>query len=435
MKVSRRTFLKGGLASGASLMLPAVSGMSSAYGSTDDFKALVCIFLHGGNDAYNMVIPTSSKEYNIYQSMRPNIAIPQSQLVDTGLKADNHVPLGLHSSMTKLQPVFKAGDATVIVNSGQLIEPVVGRSNPQIPPFVLAHNYQSIAWQSGTLSHDDELGWAGRMADDMYLNGSLSPLISMDGQCKWLRSKSREQLIIRPGQPSGYEGLNTPARLEAMNRHFSTGYSNLMPRNYSSAMEKSYLDHMTLRGYIDELGDTNDYPDTGFSKTLQTTAQYIRIRGKLGHQRQIYFVGLGGFDTHKDQKKSHQNLLQQLADGMAAFHNDIKSIGLNDNVTTFTMSDFGRRIPSNATGTDHGWGGHQLIMGGAVNGKKAYGVWPDMREGSPYDYKHSRMIPEISADQVSATLAAWFGYSKNVEELFPSLNNGFDKKTLEFMKA
>ncbi|WP_263078051.1 DUF1501 domain-containing protein [Endozoicomonas sp. Mp262] len=435
MKVSRRTFLKGSLASGASLMLPAVSGISSAYGSTDDFKALVCIFLSGGNDAYNMVVPTSSKEYNIYKSMRPSIAHSQSTLIDTGLKTDNNVSLGLAPAMANLQPVFKAGDATVIVNSGQLIEPVVGKSNPQLPQFILAHNYQSVAWQSGTLSHDDEFGWAGRMADDMYLNGSISPLISMSGQCKFLRSKSLGQLTINPGQPSGYEGLNTPQRLEAMNRHFSTDYKNLMQRNYADVMEKCYLDHDTLRGYLDELDGTNDFPDTGLGNSLKAAAQYIRIRGKLGHQRQVYFIQLGGFDTHKDQKKSHENLLKQLADAMAAFHSDINSVGLNDNVTTFTMSDFGRRIPSNASGTDHGWGGHQLVMGGAVNGKKAYGTWPDLRPGSPYDYKNSRMIPEIAADQVSATLASWFGYNKNLEELFPVLNNGFDRKTLDFIKA
>ena len=433
MKFSRRNFLKGGLASGASLVLPAVSGINPAYGSSDGFKALVCIFLQGGNDAYNMVIPASSQEYNLYQSMRPNMAVARNKLVDTGLMADNHVPLGLHSAMASLHPVFKAGNATVIVNSGQLVEPVIGKTNPRIPPFVMAHNYQSILWESGTMSYDNEFGWAGRMADDMYLNGTLSPLISINGERKWLRSRSLGQLVIRPEQPSGYEGMDTPEKLRALDRHFTNHYSNLFQRNYSQAMETAYLDHMTLKGYLDELGSTGPYPDTDLGHSLQSAAQYIRIRGKLGHQRQVYYIGLGGFDSHKDQAKSHEKLLQTLSDAMAAFQADIDSTGLSDQVTTFTMSDFGRRIVSNATGTDHGWGGHQLIMGGAVKGGKAYGTWPDLSPGSPYDYKNSRMIPEIAADQVSATLATWFGYPKSPENLFPSLNNGFNRKTLDFL--
>ncbi len=435
MKLTRRTFLKGGVASGASLLLPAVSGINTAYGSTENFKALICIFLHGGNDAYNMVIPTSSQQYSQYQSIRPNIAIAHQDLVDIDLKTDNQVSLGLHPAMTSLKPTFQAGNATIIVNSGQLVEPVVGRSNPILPPFLMAHNHQQTLWKSGSMNLNDRFGWAGRMADEMYLTGTLSPIISMNSEQKWLRSESLEQLVMTPGKPGEYEGLDTPERLQALDWHFNGDYHNLFKSNYSDAMERRYLEHKTLKQYLDELDSVGSYPDTSLGRSLETTARLIRIRGQLGHQRQIYFVGMGGFDTHKDQKKKHEGLLKQLADAMAAFHVDIDNIGLNNNVTTFTMSDFGRRIMSNETGTDHGWAGHQLIMGGAVKGQKAYGIWPDLSPDSKYDHNKGRIIPEIAADQVNATLAAWFGYNKSPETLFPSLNNGFDKKLLDFLSV
>ena len=433
MKLTRRTFLKGGIASSASLLLPAVSGLNTAYGSNDNFKALICIFLHGGNDAYNMVIPTSNQQYGQYQSIRPNIAIAREDLIDIGLKTDNQIALGLHPAMASLKPAFQAGNATVIVNSGQLVEPVVGKSNPILPPFLMAHNHQQTLWKSGTLNLNDRFGWAGRMVDEMYLTGSLSPIISMNSEQKWLRSESLEQLVMTPGKPGSYEGLDTPERLNALDRHFTTEYRNLFESNYSATMERRYFEHKTLKQYLDELGSVGNYPVTSLGRALEETARLIRIRGQLGHQRQVYFVGMGGFDTHKDQKNKHHGLLQHLADAMAAFHLDIDNIGLNNNVTTFTMSDFGRRIMSNETGTDHGWAGHQLIMGGAVKGQKAYGLWPDLSPGSKYDYNKGRIIPEIAADQVNATLAAWFGYSKSPETLFPSLNNGFDKQLLDFL--
>lgn len=433
MKISRRNFLKSSAALSATSLAPAVTGLNKAYAQEGDFKALVCIFLFGGNDAYNMVIPDNNKEYQDYFNARPGLAIARDELVKLGISTENGVPIGLHPAMQSLHDVYAVEKkATVIVNSGQLVEPIIGSTatNPRVPEFLMAHNLQQTMWQSGAENMEDRLGWAGRMVKEMYLPGSLSPLMSLNGEKKWLRSENHEQLVMTSDGAGDYGGLNTAERYDAMLRHFNEKYRNLYADNYSDMMASRYYENDKLKAVLGGIGELPGYPDTSLGRSLQTTAKMIRARAELGHQRQIYFVGLGGFDTHKNQITTHALLLQQLADAMAAFYGDIKTAQMSEKVTTFTMSDFGRRVMANETGTDHGWAGHQLIMGGAVNGEKAYGKWPDLNPGSQYDYNNGRLIPEIAADQVNATLAQWFGYQGALTDLFPSLG-AFEQHTLD----
>lgn len=435
MKITRRNFLKGSAALSATSLAPAVTGINIAHAQEGDFKALVCIFLFGGNDAYNMVIPDNDAEYSDYLNARPELAIVREEAVSIGIATDNGVPLALHPSMKSLQAVFTEDKkATVIVNSGQLVEPVIGSAvaNPELPEFLMAHNLQQTMWQSGAENMKDKLGWAGRMVRDMHLPGSLSPLISLNGEKKWLRSENHEQLVLTTDGAGEYSGLKTPERYEAMLRHFNEKFSNLYADNYSETMADRYYDNEKAKEALGNVGELTGYPDTHLGHSLQTTAKVIRSRADLGHQRQIYFVGLGGFDTHKDQQAKHAGLLQHVSDAMAAFYLDMKSIQMADKVTAFTMSDFGRRIMANETGTDHGWAGHQIVVGGAVKGGKAYGKWPELVPGSQYDYKNGRIVPEIAADQVNASLARWFGYQGALTDLFPSLKS-FKSHYLDFI--
>ncbi|WP_461538807.1 DUF1501 domain-containing protein [Spongorhabdus nitratireducens] len=435
MKISRRRFMKGSACAATALMASPLTGLKSAHAAeSDDYKALVCIFLKGGNDAYNMVVPAGGAAYEQYSQLRPGLAIAADKLIPTGRQTENGVALGLHPAMAALQPVFSQGNATIVVNSGQLLEPIIGKKEYQLPEFLMAHNHQQDMWATGATGLNDTLGWAGRMVDRISMGQStVSPVISFGGEQRWLRAESQQQLIMTPGKVESYDGLDNVTRLNAIERHFNEEYRGLFTSSYATHMKDRFFEQETLKQHLENVELSASYPDTRLGETLAAAARMISIRGDLGHRRQVYYMELGGFDTHGNQQERHQILLQQLADAMAAFHANLKQMGLLDNVTTFTMSDFGRRIIPNESGTDHGWAGHQLIMGGAVNGEKACGRWPDLSPNGPYDSNRGRIIPEIAADQVNATLAQWFGYPDAPETLFPALKNGFDSGTLDFL--
>lgn len=435
MKVSRRNFIKGSLA------LSTVPALSACNSDTDNSpehnntgpKALVGIFLFGGNDAYNMVIPRTDTAYAQYQSARPNIAIDQDQLINTGLKTksgpfNETVDIGLHPAMSALEPIFARGNANVIVNSGQLVQPLIGhdKSNALYPEFLMAHNLQQTMWQSGALNMADRQGWAGRMVDTMNIAGMYSPLISINGDKKWLRSDSHEQMQMASSGPGDYKGVNSQT-FESMTTLWDQHYSNLYPDNYGPHMRNRYLENENLKEILSTIdADKYVYPDSKLGGQLNMVGRLLRARDQLDHTRQVFMVGIGGFDTHNNQLADHAGLLTHLAEAMAAFQLELEQEGIAEQVTTFTMSDFGRRIMANNSGTDHGWAGHQIIMGGAVKGTKqddlAIGRWPDLAPNSEYDHNKGRLIPEIAADQVNAELAKWFGYpADSIDDLFPNL--------------
>ncbi|WP_036826508.1 DUF1501 domain-containing protein, partial [Photobacterium sanctipauli] len=310
MKLSRRNFLKSTAALGAMSTAPAFTGISSAQAAEGDYKALVCIFLFGGNDAYNMVIPDDDAAYQAYLDARPGLAIERGSLVPLSLKTENDVALGLHPAMQSLQPIFM-GDraATVIVNSGQLVEPIIGRSSesPRVPDFLMAHNLQQTMWQSGAEEMEDKFGWAGRMAKEMQMSGTLSPLMSLNGEQKWLRNSNLEQLVMTSDGAGDYSGLSQAERVEAMSRHFETKFANLYADNYSLTMANRYYENVDLDEALGGVGDLEGFPDTTLGNMLHTTAKLIKSRdsGSMKHNRQIFFLGLGGFDTHKDQANKH----------------------------------------------------------------------------------------------------------------------------------
>ncbi|MGR5061298.1 DUF1501 domain-containing protein [Photobacterium sp. DNB22_13_2] len=436
MKLSRRHFLKSSVALSATSVAPALTGLNMAHASEEDYKALVCVFLFGGNDAYNMVIPTTDSAYQTYWQARPNLAIAQKELVPLSLGTENEIQLGLHPAMESLKSAFDDNNATVIVNSGQLVEPIIGDNNPnsRVPDFLMAHNLQQTMWQSGAENMNDKLGWAGRMIQEMNLSGSLSPLMSLNGEQKWLRNNAVEPLVMTSDGAGKYNGMNSSDRVGAMMRHFEEKFANLYTEHYSTTMASRYYENDTLDEALGTVGDLDGFPQTKLGNMLHTTAKLLKVRNaaELKHNRQIFFVGLGGFDTHKDQAEVHAGLLGQVSDALAAFYSEMKRQGLSDKVTAFTMSDFGRRVMANESGTDHGWAGHQLVVGGAVKGGKAFGKWPDLTLGSEYDYNNGRLIPEVAADQVNATLARWFGFDGDLEKLFPSLVK-FPEKTIPFL--
>ncbi|WP_440874322.1 DUF1501 domain-containing protein [Thalassotalea sp. PLHSN55] len=433
MKVSRRNFIKGSAAIGAT----SVAGLSSvklAHAATTDYKAMVCIFLAGGNDSYNMVLPTSEAEYAQYQGIRNHMAIAEQDIIPLNIQTDNSVSLGLHPAMQSFADIVNQGDASVLVNTGQLVEPTAGNANVQLPEKLMSHNSQQEMWKSGALEFHNSFGWAGRMVEDMHLPGNLPPLLSLSSEQKWLRTENGAKQFVLSSNGAGQYKRMTTDKLNGMLRHMDESYDNIFMDSYAQVMKNSFNRNEALKEVLDDAPAIGEFPSSNLGRSLGTISKLIASRSHslMGHNRQVFYVTLGGFDTHTGQLNAHNGLLATLSDAMAAFYSEMQRQGLSDNVTTFTMSDFGRRITPNASGTDHGWAGHQLVMGGAVKGGKAYGNWPDLTPGGAFDYNNGRVIPDTSADQVCASLAKWFGYTQPVESLFNSLNN-FTDKTIDFI--
>ncbi|WP_094752204.1 DUF1501 domain-containing protein [Psychromonas sp. CD1] len=446
MKLSRRRFLEGsGLLCISSLaayspLSIAASTLQSNKNQTTGHKALVCIFLYGGNDAYNMFVPMpETSAYSDYLAMRPNLGLQEDQILSTSLTTENNIDIGIHQDMKSLLPLFKNGNAVAIINSGQLLSPtsrsLINQYAVKLPELLMAHNSQQEMWQSGATNLNSQYGWVGKMFDAFSLKSDLSPLISISNEKRLLRSEYSQQTIVSTEGAGNYSALNDQARIDGYFFHFSERqYDNLYMRNYSKRMVDSLTDNEQMKTILNKYPSNSQYSETNLSKQLNMVSRLIKAQGDLKQPRQVFFVGMDGFDTHKNQQKTHGDLLAELADGLVQFNQDMQSSGLNENVVSITMSEFGRRIPANASGTDHGWGGHQIVVGGSLNGYQAYGNWPDLKPNSEDDYKNGRIIPSIAADQVNASLCQWLGLStSNILSIFPNVNN-FDSFYIPFLQ-
>jgi uncharacterized protein (DUF1501 family) len=372
-----------------------------------------------------MVVPLGGQAYQDYQNARPSLAIPSEELLSTGLTTENGVELGLHPAMSALLPHFTEHKAAnIVVNSGQLLTPVVG-FNPKItplPPFLMAHNQQQKLCQLGSANIKRNFGWAGQVADEMQLSAALSPLISIHGNKVWLQSEGKAPLVIEPKGGMPYNGTHVSSRLSGLTEHFDRDYASVFTETYNTTTKNHYIENDKVKALFDATPAFSGFPKSSLGQQLNTVSRLIQSRAALGHRKQIYLVGLGGFDTHNDQSNRHFELLSTLSESINAFLTHLMVQGLSNNVTTFTMSDFGRRLTANASGTDHGWAGHQFVFNGNIRQNRAIGIWPDF-SGESYLYKNGRVIPEIATDQVNESLLRWFGYNGDTHRLFPNLDN------------
>lgn len=432
--VTRRDFLKNitllSVAAPAALTTPL--GMAASSSS----KALVCVLLDGGNDAANMVVPTSDSHYQNYFTVRPDLALAKEELLPiptTGFCREGQtVSLGLHPKMTRLASVFANHEASVIVNSGILREPLTKdeaeTQGARLPPFLFSHNSQKSEWEKGAVGHNLTTGWAGRLMDVLQHDASgarLAPLYSHAGEAHLLRAQTLNQNIIRG---ENIAKLNANANtIDALDAYFDLTDGDAFDQTLAAVGKDSIHVANTLIGVIDSIDDAEDtplYPDTGLGTQFRITSRLIRKSAELNQSTQIFFLRLAGFDTHADQHRVLNDKYTELSDAMAAFNQHLKLLGLHDNVITVTLSDFGRRIPANGTGTDHGWGGHQLIMGGAIDGAAFVGTWPDYTPDGPDTVERGRLLPTTAADQVHIALARWLGASDAaIEYTFPNHAN------------
>jgi len=430
--VSRREFLR--RAAAVSVVGPAAPwalnlaaiGEAAAQSATDH-KALVCVFLLGGNDHGNTVIPYDASGHANYATLRSTLATPRDALAATVLSPSNPpgggVQLALAPQLAPLLPVFDAGRLAVLLNVGPLVQPTtkaqyLARSVP-LPPKLFSHNDQQSVWQSSA-AEGATSGWGGRIGDLFAAgNGNATfTCISVSGNAVYLSGSTAVQYQMSANGSTAITGIGTTlfgsaAAAQALRSVITgTGHANLHRSEHARLVSRSIAANGAVSAALTGAPAlATAFPATGLGGQLRMVARMLSARLALGARRQVFFVSLGGFDNHDNLAVDHPALLTQVADALVAFDAAMTELGLQQQVTAFTASDFGRTLTSNGDGSDHGWGAHHLVMGGAVRGRRLFGAVPVLANNGPDDVGQGRLLPSTSVDQLAATLAAWFGVS------------------------
>jgi uncharacterized protein (DUF1501 family) len=418
-----------------------------AQSTTTDYKALVCVFLFGGNDGNNMVIPVDTTPYNAYASARSSIALAQSSLLPI-TPATGSANYGFHGSLTDFQALFQQKKLAILANCGVLVQPLTKAQYlakaAALPQNLFSHSDQQTETQTGAGTASTATGWAGRVADKIQaINGAgqFPTVISVAGSSIFCNGVQTQPATVTPGNITALAGFATDSASLSRNtalQQLLTLDSGLSLVQATSGITTHAQDYVKLlnSALANATKLTTAFPTTSFGTQLAQVAQIIGVRSALGLKRQIFFASLGGFDTHTGQTPTQQNLFGQIGPALGAFDKALQELGVEPNVTTFTMSDFARTFQPNSSGngSDHGWGNHQVIFGGAVKGGDIYGTFPTLALGGPDDIStNGRWIPTSSIDQYGATLASWFGVAdSDLAAVFPNLVN-FPTQKLGFV--
>jgi uncharacterized protein (DUF1501 family) len=440
--LSRRSFLRrsgqfalAGAATPFALNLAAI-GEAAAFTATD-YKALVCVFLHGGNDHANTVVPYDSTNYSRYSAIRRGIALPQSTLTPTLLTPTTALAGGaryaLHPSMTGLAGLFNSGKAAVQFNVGPLVVPLTraqynspDRKTYPLPPKLFSHNDQQSLWQASS-PEGATVGWGGNLGDlAMGSNStSLFSSISVSGNAVFLSGDTALQYSVSRSGAVAIDAVkkdvyNSTAVQNLMATLVQQPRTHTLENEYNKVTARAIKAEAQVNGALASVNLSTVFPTgNSLADQLKMVARLIGARTSLGNKRQVFFVSLGGFDAHDGLLTHHTDLLGKLSAALTSFYNATAELGVAQQVTTFTASDFGRTLASNGDGSDHGWGSHHFVLGGAVKGAAFYGTPPPLSVGNsslPEDQWHvgqGRLLPSTSVDQYAATLAKWFGVTNS----------------------
>ena len=445
---NRRQWIRVGAASVGSLALRRFGVLPAmAQSSGPDYRALVCVFLFGGNDSNNSVIPMDDANYQAYTSIRGVLALTASNLTPT-VNSVSGAPYAFHAQLKEMASLFSSKELAVVANVGSLVQPLT-RAQYQaqqgaIPSNLFSHADQQLQWQTSIAQGHSPTGWGGRAADYMAsqnINSSNFPtFFSVAGNTLEGAGISTQPVALNPGQSLTLAGFNSSNASQAI----LTSLKNLLTLESGASLVQAAND--TMSASISDANAlsaalakatplTTQFPKTSIGSQLQQIAQVIQVQADLGMRRQIFFASLGGFDTHTNELNTHNQLYPQLSPALAAFYDATQELGMADNVTTFTESDFSRTFqPTSGDGSDHAWGSHHLVLGGAVQGGQIFGKFPTFELGGPDDTDtRGRWIPSTAVDQYGATLCSWFGIPDSaMTAIFPNFAN-FGSQKLGFL--
>jgi uncharacterized protein (DUF1501 family) len=448
MGVNRRSFIRyASLAAAGSVAgLRPFGALNSLAQSATDYKALVCVFLFGGNDANNTLVPFDTTGYANYASIRGPLVLPQT---GTGslIQLAQAPNFALNPNLPDIATLFDSKAAALVTNVGTLVAPTTKTSyqnGAMVPTNLFSHPDQQLEWQNASQSGSTQTGWAGRIADTLtssYNPGGTVPMItSVAGDTLFCNGAASTPVSVSPGNLAGAscsEGTTECAAQQATAQallQFDSGLS--LVQADSTITSNAYNYAKVLKAATSSVSALQTvFPaKNGLASQLMQIAQIIQVRAALGVQRQIFFAGIGNFDTHSGQVDLQGQLLAEISPALAAFYQATQELGVASNVTTFTMSDFSRTFqPNSNLGSDHAWGSHHIVIGGAVKGGQMYGTFPTLALAGPDDSgTNGRWVPTTGSVQYAATLASWFGVSPSQMSTifpnigsFPTMNLGF----------
>jgi uncharacterized protein (DUF1501 family) len=421
--------------------------------ASGEYRALVCLFLGGGNDSFNTLAPfsgpssTAADSYAEYSASRSNLALQKSsnQLIEIHPLNTPGRTFGVHYGMPEVANLFETGNAAFVANVGTLIEPVQNRTQvaqnlKRLPLGLYSHSDQIEQWQTSVPQSRSGIGWSGRTVDlikDLNSNKVVPMQISLDGTNVWQTGHTVAEYAITPNgaTPLTNYNLGQNAMSAAVDSQLSLQYTNLLAQTFNMRKRQALDAYQAFAAAsAPPLPNGISFPNTYVGNRLAMIARTIQGRADLPPVRQTFFVQWGGFDHHDDVLGNQATMLPQVSAAIGAFYNALVTLGVQNNVTLFTASDFGRTLTSNNRGSDHAWGSNQLVMGGAVNGQRIFGQYPSLAlnpvsgpEANPLDTGRGRFIPTTSCDQFFAELALWLGVSgSNLPLVLPNIGNFYD---------
>jgi uncharacterized protein (DUF1501 family) len=417
--------------------------------SNNDYKAMVCILLAGGMDSFNLLVPTESSEYSTYAATRGTLALSNTatpaQLLPLNYNKNGRT-FSVHGGMPQVKNLFDSGQLSFVSNIGTLIEPLATKSEYQsnqkkIPLGLYSHSDQIMQWQTATPQDRSAAGVAGRMADILNALNDLpesSMNISLAGKNRWQSGNKTNEFSLSnttSAENIGYTNYTSSIpNTGYLNDRKNRALDSLATQQYSNLFHKTLGDlnkttSQSIDLYKTALGNliplTTTFSSTNLSNDLKKVAELIKVRSFLGAKRQTFFINYGGWDHHDDLLLNQANMLPVLSNALNDFNNAVTELGLQNNIVTFTISDFARTLTNNGDGTDHAWGGNSIIMGGPISGGNIFGQYPSLALNSTRNLSSRGLIlPSTSVDEFYAELALWFGVSPNdLDYILPNLCN------------
>ena len=433
---TRRDFLKLACAmTAAGRLLPAQTA--------NDYKALVCVFLFGGNDGNNTVVPMDAAAYAAYAKGRSSVALPIGNLAAFSAQGQ---AFGLHPQLAGLRDLYMQKRMAVVANTGMLVAPLTRNQYRQglaaAPKNLYSHSDQTLEWQSGNPIGGGATGWGGRAIDVLGAasDGAFPPAVSVAGNSLLLTGSRTIPANLSPGNEFGLEsiggGAADTARLDSLQEILTMDTGAKLVTAAGSILQRGFDNAKQVRGALAGAKPIQAvFPNTSLGSQMKQIAQIIAIRSQIGATRQVFFSSQGGYDHHSELLTGQDRRFAELGPALVAFYRATEELGVATQVTTFSASEFGRTFnPSSTDGSDHAWGSHHFVVGGAVKGGTMYGRFPTLEVQGPDDANdRGTWIPTTSLDQYGATMASWFGVSENnLATVFPNLGN-FATKSLQFV--